>query len=167
VNQKGADVLSDAIWKALTNYDTKINFLILGSGDTQLANGLEQMKIFTDGRFNCYIGYNEAVARKVYAGSDFLVMPSRFEPCGLNQFYALRYGTIPIVRTVGGLLDSVIDINDENGNGIRFIQLTTDDLLHSFYRATEIYEDKKNFIKIRKFIMKQDFSWETSAKKYF
>lgn len=166
VDQKGADVLSDAIWKALTNYDSKINFLILGSGDNQLANGLEQMKIFTDGRFNCFIGYNEALAHKVYAGSDFLIMPSRFEPCGLNQFYALRYGTVPIVRTVGGLLDSVKDINDEGGNGIRFINLNTDDLLHSFYRATELYQDKERFQKIRKFIMKQDFSWEASAKKY-
>lgn len=166
VDQKGADVLSDSIWKAIHNFDMKMNFLILGSGDSQLENGLEQMKFFTDNRFNCFIGYNETLAHKVYAGSDFLIMPSRFEPCGLNQFYALRYGTIPIVRTVGGLLDSVVDINDENGNGIRFIQLNTDDILESFYRANEIYEDKNRLNKIRKFIMNQDFSWENSAKKY-
>lgn len=166
VDQKGADVLADAIWKAITNYDMKVSFLIIGSGDTQLSNGLEQMKMFTDERFNCFIGYDEVLAHQTYAGSDFLVMPSRFEPCGLNQFYALRYGTIPIVRTVGGLLDSVIDINDEGGNGIRFIHLSQDDLLHAFYRAIDLYDDTKRFKEIRKFIMKQDFSWEKSAKKY-
>lgn len=166
VHQKGADVLSDAIWKAIHNHDKKMNFLIVGSGDGQLERGLEQMKIFTDNRFNCFIGYNEALARKVYAGSDFLIMPSRFEPCGLNQFYALRYGSIPMVRTVGGLLDSVIDINDENGNGIRFIQLNTNDILNSFERANQVYKDKNKLHDLRKFIMNQDFSWEISAKKY-
>lgn len=166
VDQKGADVLSDAIWQTLKKFDAKINFLVVGSGDTQLSNGMEQMKIFTDGRFNCYIGYNESLARKVYAGSDFLVMPSRFEPCGLNQFYAFRYGTIPIVRTVGGLLDSVQDIEDEHGNGIRFIHLNISDLLHAFHRAGMLYDDKTKLNEIRKYIMNQDFSWEKSAKKY-
>lgn len=166
VPQKGADILSDAIWNAIHNHDMKMNFLILGSGDRQLENGLEQMKFFTDNRFNCYIGYNEALARKVYAGSDFLIMPSRFEPCGLNQFYALRYGSIPIVRTVGGLLDSVVDINDENGNGIRFIHLSVEDILHAFERAHQVYQDKDKLHSLREFIMNQDFSWESSAKKY-
>ena len=166
VDQKGADVLSDAIWKAITNYDAKISFLVVGSGDPQLASGLEQMKIFTDNRFNTFIGYNEALAHKVYAGSDFLVMPSRFEPCGLNQFYALRYGTVPVVRTVGGLLDSVKDIEDEGGNGIRFINLNSDDLLHAFSRAIDLYHNEKRFKDLRKYIMKQDFSWEKSANKY-
>ncbi|MDO5654625.1 MAG: glycogen/starch synthase [Flavobacteriaceae bacterium] len=166
VDQKGADVLSDAIWQAIREFDAKMSFLIIGSGDPQLSNGLEQMKIFTDGRFNCFIGYNENLARKVYAASDFLVMPSRFEPCGLNQFYALRYGTIPIVRTVGGLLDSVQDINDENGNGIRFIHLNTHDLLHAFHRAGQVFDEKEKLQILREFIMNQDFSWEKSAKKY-
>ena len=166
VDQKGADVLSDAIWRAIREFDAKMNFLVIGSGDQQLSNGLEQMKIFTDGRFNCYIGYNEGLAHKVYAASDFLVMPSRFEPCGLNQFYALRYGAVPIVRAVGGLLDSVQDIEDENGNGIRFIHLNTDDLLHAFHRAGELFENNAKLTEIRKFIMNQDFSWEKSANKY-
>ncbi len=166
VEQKGADVLANAIWRSINELDYKINFLIIGSGNEELSYGLNEMKHHTQGRFNCYIGYNESLARKAYAGSDFLVMPSRFEPCGLNQFYAFRYGTIPIARTVGGLFDSVIDINDEGGNGIRFIHLTSDDLIHSFYRAQELFNNKKHFLSIKRFIMKQDFSWEKSVKKY-
>lgn len=166
VPQKGADVLSDAIYHTINELRWDVNFLIVGSGNQDFANGLEHMKTYTQGKFNTYIGYNEELARKVYAASDFIVMPSRFEPCGLNQFYALRYGSVPIVRTVGGLLDSVIDINDENGNGIRFIQLNRDDLNHAFYRALNLYKNKKEFNKLRKFIMQQDNSWEKSAQKY-
>ncbi len=166
VEQKGADILSNAIWRAINELDYKINFLIIGSGNDELSHGLNEMKNHTAGRFNCYIGYNEELARKAYAGSDFLVMPSRFEPCGLNQFYAFRYGTVPIARTVGGLFDSVIDINDEGGNGIRFIHLYSNDLLHAFYRAQELFNNKKKFLEIKRFIMKQDFSWTKSAKKY-
>ncbi len=166
VEQKGADILANSIWKAINEADFKINFLIIGSGNDELSNGLNEMKNHTAGRFNCYIGYNEALARNAYAGSDFLVMPSRFEPCGLNQFYAFRYGTVPIARTVGGLFDSVIDMNDENGNGIRFINLNEGDLLHSFYRAEELFNNKKQFLNIKRFIMKQDFSWDKSAKTY-
>ena len=165
-DQKGADVLSTAIRRALREFDAKMNFLVIGSGDPQLSSGMEQLKVFTDDRFNCFIGYNETLARKAYAGSDFLVMPSRFEPCGLNQFYAFRYGTIPIVRTVGGLLDSVTDMEDENGNGIRFIHLSTDDILHAFHRAGTLYDDKTRLKELRKHIMNQDFSWEKSANKY-
>lgn len=166
VSQKGVDILSDAIWRAIKEYDTKINFLILGSGDEQITLGLEQMKIFTDSRFNTYFGYNESLARKVYAGSDFLIMPSRFEPCGLNQFYAMRYGTVPIVRAVGGLKDSITDIKSKKGNGIRFENLSSDDILHSFYRANKLYLDKDIMNSTIEFIMQQDFSWEKSAKKY-
>ncbi|MDO5510084.1 MAG: glycogen/starch synthase [Weeksellaceae bacterium] len=165
-HQKGVDVLSDAVWRAINTYDAEMNFLIVGSGDPQLARGLEQMKRYSRGKFNCYIGYNEELARKVYAASDFLVMPSRFEPCGLNQFYALRYGTLPIVRTVGGLLDSIIDMNDENGCGIRFIQMNSNDILHALYRASELYLDKEKFATMRQHAMNQDFSWEKSIKQY-
>lgn len=166
VEQKGADVLSDAIWRSINEVGDNINFLIIGSGNQELSDGLNKMKEDTKGLFNCYIGYNEQLARKAYAASDFLVMPSRFEPSGLNQFYAFRYGTVPIVRTVGGLLNSVTDINDEGGNGIRFINISSDDLLHAFGRAQELYNNKKKFLIIKRFIMKQDFSWNKSAKKY-
>ncbi len=164
--QKGVDVLADAVWRSINKSKQRVNFFIMGSGDAELSKGLEELNAATDNRFNCYIGYSEELARRVYAAADFLVMPSRFEPCGLNQFYALRYGTVPIVRTVGGLLDSITDINDENGNGIRFIQMSADDLLHSFWRAEELYHHKERFKELQEFIMQQDFSWEKSAKDY-
>ncbi|MXV37947.1 glycosyltransferase [Flavobacteriaceae bacterium Ap0902] len=166
VPQKGADVLSDAIWRYLKEFNGEMNFLMVGSGDPLFAHGLDEMKQFTQSKFNTYIGYNEGMARNVYAATDFLIMPSRFEPSGLNQFYALRYGAVPIVRTVGGLLDSIIDIDDENGNGIRFIHLNTDDIIHALRRAKDLYNNKKKLNKLRKFIMQQDFSWEKSAIKY-
>lgn len=166
VDQKGVDVLADSIWKAINIADYKANFLIIGSGDKELSQGIEQMKGYLDERFNCFIGYDEALARLAYAGADFMIMPSRFEPCGLNQFYTFRYGGLPIVRTVGGLLDSVIDFEDEGGNGIRFINLTSDDILHALYRAIKLKEDKKKINKIVKDNMKLDFSWEKSAEEY-
>ena len=166
VDQKGVDVLSDSIWKAINIADFKVNFLVIGSGDMLLSNGVQQMKAYLDERFNYFIGYDEALARLAYAGADFMIMPSRFEPCGLNQFYTFRYGGLPIVRTVGGLLDSVIDFEDEGGNGIRFINLTSDDILHSVYRAIKLKEDKKRINKIIKDNMKLDFSWEKSAEEY-
>ncbi len=164
--QKGVDVLADAIWRSINQSEQKISFFIMGSGDAELSRGLEEMNAATNHQFNCYVGYNEELARQVYAAADFLVMPSRFEPCGLNQFYALRYGTVPIVRTVGGLLNSIIDINDKNGNGIRFIQINSNDLLHSFWRAEELYHHKEQFKALREFIMCQDFSWEKAAQDY-
>lgn len=166
VPQKGVDVLSKAIWESIQTTEQEINFLIVGSGDHQMGAGLEQMRKFTKGKFNCYVGYNEALARKIYAGSDFLIMPSRFEPCGLNQFYALRYGTLPIVRAVGGLADTIIDVNDEGGNGIRFIHLSTEDLIHALGRAEDLYKNKKQMTALKKTVMKQDFSWTLSAEKY-
>ncbi len=165
-HQKGVDILSNAIWRSINESEQKINFFVMGSGDAELSKGLEEINSNTNNQFNCYIGYNESLARNVYAAADFIVMPSRFEPCGLNQFYALRYGTVPIVRTVGGLLNSIIDINDENGNGIRFIQLNADDLLHSFWRAEELYHQKEKLKSLRNFIMSADFSWEKSAQDY-
>ncbi|CAI9429149.1 Glycogen synthase [Candidatus Ornithobacterium hominis] len=165
-DQKGVDVLADAIWQAISIFDLPINFLVVGSGDLEMESGLEEMNNYLDERYNTYIGYNEAFARLVYAGSDFMVMPSRFEPCGLNQFYTLRYGGVPMVRTVGGLLDSIIDFGDEGGTGIRFIHLSSEDLLHAFQRAMHLHEDEKNFLSLKKNNMKKDFSWQKSAEKY-
>lgn len=166
VEQKGVDVLADAIWQSLAVLDLPANFLILGNGDSEIERGVEEMKNTLDKRYNTFIGYDETLARRVYAASDFMVMPSRFEPSGLNQFYTLRYGGVPIVRTVGGLLDSIVDFEDKEGTGIRFIQLSTEDLIHSFQRAISLVSDKKTFLNLQKSNMKKDFSWEKSAQKY-
>ena len=102
----------------------------------------------------------------MYAGADFLLMPSRVEPCGLNQMYALRYGTMPVVRSTGGLKDTVIDFGDPGGFGIRFNDATVGDLTYSIYRATELYTDKKRMTALQKKMMAIDNGWEVSAGRY-
>lgn len=102
----------------------------------------------------------------MYAAADFLLMPSRVEPCGLNQMYALRYGTIPIVRATGGLKDTVVDFGEPDGFGICFNNASIWDITYSIHRATELYADTEKFTDIKKQIMAIDHSWESSAGKY-
>jgi starch synthase len=124
------------------------------------------MKSSLMGFYNSQIGYNEKLAHQMYAGADFLLMPSRVEPCGLNQMYALRYGTMPIVRSTGGLRDTVTDIGGETGFGIRFNDASVGDITFSIYRATELYLDKKKMTAYRKKMMNIDNGWEVSAGRY-
>ena len=113
-----------------------------------------------------FIGYNEGLSHILYAGCDFLLMPSRVEPCGLNQMYSMRYGTVPIVRNTGGLRDTVIDIGDPNGYGIRFNNAAVGDVTHAVWRAVELYRDKGLMEEVREYMMQLDFSWEKSVKQY-
>ncbi len=122
VGEKAADLLPDAISQSIYQHHGNANFLVLGSGDPNIEGQLDHMKHQFSGYYNSYIGYSEPLSHLIYAGSDFLLMPSRVEPCGLNQMYALRYGTVPMVRSVGGLKDTVTDFGDPNGFGIRFDQ---------------------------------------------
>jgi starch synthase len=124
------------------------------------------MKSQLVGYYNSKIGYNEKLSHQMYAGADFLLMPSRVEPCGLNQMYAMRYGTIPIVRNTGGLRDTVVDFGDPGGYGIRFNVASVGDITYSIYRALQVYNQPKLFKKMISTIMDLDFSWETSAGKY-
>ena len=112
--EKGADLLPGAIRRYLKG-DNSMQFFILGSGDRSIEEAVLQLqKDFPDNVVSV-IAYNEALAHRIYAASDFILMPSRFEPCGLNQMYAMRYGTVPVVRHTGGLIDTVPDIgNDGN-----------------------------------------------------
>ncbi|NND07948.1 MAG: glycosyltransferase [Saprospiraceae bacterium] len=163
--EKGADVLPDLVYQTFDN-NFPVNLFILGSGDPTITGALNGMQPRYAGKFNTFIGYNEDLAHQIYAGSDFLFMPSRVEPCGLNQMYALRYGTIPIVRRTGGLQDSVVDIGDEGGSGIMFNHVLTGDILHAFYRATVLFGDKKKFKQVQGNNMQLDFSWQKSASIY-
>ncbi|MNR97294.1 Glycogen synthase 1 [compost metagenome] len=165
LQEKGADLLPQASALALAENDREMNILILGSGNEKIENELNALLNDYKGNYNTFIGYNEELSHLIYAGSDFLLMPSRVEPCGLNQMYALRYGTIPIVRRTGGLKDTVIDIGD-NGNGICHDQATTDDICYSIQRAIQLYDDKKRFNEIRKLGMKIDHSWSSVCKEY-
>jgi len=165
LEEKGADLLPHAAALALSENYKEINILILGSGNTEIENQLSHLLASFEGNYNAFIGYNEELAHLIYAGSDFLLMPSRVEPCGLNQMYSLRYGTIPIVRRTGGLKDTVVDFGD-NGNGICHDQATVGDICYSIQRAVNLYKDKKNLNKIRKSGMNIDHSWESVCQEY-
>jgi starch synthase len=166
VGEKAAELLPQAINDAIYHMNGRMNFLILGSGDPYVEGQLEIMKSSLVGFYNSMIGYNEKLSHQMYAGADFLLMPSKVEPCGLNQMYALRYGTMPIVRSTGGLKDTVIDFGDKNGFGIRFNDATVGDITYSVYRATELYADKKKLTALRKKMMQIDNGWEVSAGRY-
>jgi starch synthase len=141
--------------------------MLLGSGDPHVEWSLQQTRHYAPFHFNVQIGYNEALSHRIYAASDFLLMPSRVEPCGLNQLYSLRYGTIPIVRSVGGLRDTVTDIGDENGFGIRFIHAVGWDACRAIGRAVALYEDQEVTMQhIRQYSMQLDHSWDSAAKEY-
>jgi starch synthase len=169
VGEKGADLLPDLINRVLRS-GMQVAFAVLGTGQQHIHHGLQQLAHHFPGRFDVALEYNEGLAHQLYAGSDFLLMPSRVEPCGLNQMYAMRYGTLPIVRSVGGLKDTVPDIGepDGSGRGIRFTHFNLDDAHLAIYRAAEFYHQRRaDFEKVREKNTSIDFSWENSAKKYY
>lgn len=164
VGEKAADVLPEAINTAYVELGDTFSFLILGSGDKKVEAQLKAIEKI--GYYNTQISYNEKLSHQMYAGADFLLMPSRVEPCGLNQLYALRYGTLPLVRRTGGLQDTVIDFGEDDGYGICFNNATADDIVHGMSRAIALYEDKKLLSKLRIRMMNIESSWESSAQKY-
>lgn len=166
VGEKAADLLPQAIADSISQLGNKMNFLILGSGDKKVEDQLTYLNGNFAGYYNSRIGYNEKLAHQMYAGADFILMPSRVEPCGLNQMYALRYGTIPIVRSTGGLKDTVTDIGEPNGFGLRFNHASVWDITYSIHRAVELFDDTEKMAAIIKQIMQIDNSWEKSAEKY-
>lgn len=165
VGEKGADLLPDIFYEALTQGDWAVNILVLGSGDAEVERRLNSIKDQFFGSYNAYIGYNEVLSHQIYAGADFLLMPSRVEPCGLNQMYALRYGTIPIVRRIGGLRDTVTDIGD-GGFGICHDQTSVWDVIDAMDRAYNLYRNEKHFKNLRKHVMTIDHSWDNAAQRY-
>ncbi|MCC7401692.1 MAG: glycogen synthase [Chitinophagaceae bacterium] len=167
VGEKAADLLPDAISQSIYQHHGKANFLVLGSGDPHIEGQLDHMKHQFGGYFNSYIGYSESLSHLMYAGADFLLMPSRVEPCGLNQMYALRYGTVPMVRSVGGLQDTITDFGDPNGFGIRFNQPSVWDITYSVGRAIDLYQNKPDLYHwMRNHMMALDHSWDKSAQQY-
>lgn len=166
VGEKAADILPAAIRTAIHQTQGNACFLILGSGETSIEWELQQMTNEYQGIYNAYIGYNEQLSHLIYAGADFLLMPSRVEPCGLNQMYAMRYGTVPVVRSTGGLKDTVTDMGDTDGFGIRFNNATIDDLAYSIGRGVSVYQDKKHMEWMRKYMMQIDHSWESTVSEY-
>lgn len=168
VGEKGADLLPDA-FKQYLHHGGRVAFLVLGSGERWTENEFRSMAYHYPGRFNAVIDYNEALSHQIYAGSDFLIMPSRVEPCGLNQMYSMRYGTIPIVRAVGGLKDTVPDVGaaDGTGRGIRFDHFSVDEAVHALHRAVSMWHNSPDIVAwLRSKIMAIDFSWERTIQSY-
>ena len=167
VGEKAADVLPDAIRTSIYQHRGKACYLILGSGDAHVEGRLNSLVHEFGGFVNTYIGYDEKLSHRMYAGADFLLMPSRVEPCGLNQLYALRYGTIPLVRSTGGLKDTVKDFGDPQGFGIRFSHANLEDISYSIGRAIDLYYKKPDLYGwMRKYIMNIDHSWNSASEEY-
>jgi len=168
VEQKGFDLVLQSL-PAMMQHD--IQLVMLGSGDKNLENALLENSKNHPNQCAVKIGYNEPLAHLIEGGSDCFMMPSRFEPCGLNQFYSLRYGTVPIVHHTGGLADSVVDTNehsleDNSATGFKFYQSNSQSLLQAFYKAQETYQNHEDWQKLIKNGMSQDFSWSKSAQNY-
>ncbi|WP_437921379.1 glycogen synthase [Sphingobacterium sp. LRF_L2] len=164
--EKGADLLPQILEHIFTNQDNKISIFILGSGDERIQESLSALLDRYEDRFAVFFGYNETLAHQVYAAADLLLMPSRVEPCGLNQLYAMKYGTIPIVRKIGGLKDTVLDITEDGGYGFVFLNAEVNEATEAVERALQVIEDPKALHKIRQREMELDFSWDKSAQQY-
>ncbi len=166
VGEKGAELLPQIFENTLNNPEVNASILVLGSGDPAIEQALNDLKATHEGNYNAYIGYDEQLSHIIYAGADFLVMPSRVEPCGLNQMYSLRYGTIPIVRSIGGLKDTITDISEKDGFGICHENTDVNEASNAIFRASELFKDQPRFKRIRKQIMQIDHSWDSAATNY-
>ncbi len=164
-DQKGLDLI-EAASDELLRLDLQLVFL--GTGDEKYQLFLERLREKNPEKVGVSIGFSNELAHLIEAGSDMYLMPSRYEPCGLNQMYSMKYATVPIVRGTGGLEDSVEGYNPENksGTGFKFYDYNKDELVKAVRYALEVYSDKKSWLQIMKNGMKQDFSWKVSAKKY-
>lgn len=166
VKQKGIELVASSIHRIL---ELEVQIVLLGAGDIFMENFFSQVAASHNHKFACYIGYREDLAHKIEAGSDLFLMPSLFEPCGLNQIYSLRYGTLPIVRGVGGLDDTVSNYQNDSksGSGFKFYDATSDALFNTVGWAVYTwYNDKDGFVAMQKNGMKRRFSWQKSAKEY-
>ena len=164
-DSKGIDLI-EKILPQLLKLD--IQMIVLGTGDKRYHSFFDEIAKKHSDKFACYLGFNDDLAHLIEGGADILLMPSKYEPCGLNQMYSLNYGTIPVVRETGGLADTVKKFNEKTkeGTGFVFKKYNAKDLLTEIKRALKVYRDKDTWNKIVKAGMKEDFSWNSSAKKY-
>lgn len=166
--QKGLDLLAEVIPWVMEQFEA--SFVLLGTGDRHLEHLFNSYAGRYFGRFATWIGFDDARARRIYAGSDFFIMPSRFEPCGLGQLYAMRYGSIPVARRTGGLADTIHPV-DERGitrpTGILFNELSAHALYGALARASDLFGKTPETCKELQINgMREDYSWERSASRY-
>ena len=166
--QKGLDLLLE-IAPLLTKLPVQL--AMLGSGDALMQKSVRELSHRYPGKIGAVIGFDEGLSHLVEAGADMFVMPSRFEPCGLNQLYSQRYGTPPIVHATGGLADSVVNctaatLKGGTASGFVFNAMTAEDLFDAIQRGFDLYHDQLNWETLCKICMNKDFSWKSSAKAY-
>lgn len=162
--QKGIDLVVEA---AAELFDMKVQLVILGTGNEKIEEQLQQLERQYPDQFKVFLEFNDTLAHEIQAGSDLFLMPSRYEPCGLNQLYALKYGTVPVVRAVGGLADTVIDYQDaRHGTGFVFDEYTSAAMLQAVERAVKLFAADEAWSRLVQAGMKCDFSWSKSAARY-
>ncbi|MCI0454830.1 MAG: glycogen synthase GlgA [Candidatus Dadabacteria bacterium] len=163
--QKGIDLVVETLPQIS---DLGFQLAILGSGEEKYVRMLDIAKQRYKGNLSVVFGFHDEFARRIYAGSDMFLMPSRFEPCGLGQMIALRYGSIPVVRGTGGLLDSIRDysFDRKNGNGFVFHDFSKVSFLDALTRALLVYENRREWMGLMERAMQEDFSWKRSSERY-
>lgn len=165
-NQKGFDILAEALPRIMS---LGINMIILGTGEKKYHELLNRAQKKYPAHFGLKLGFDNKLAHQIEAGADVFLMPSRYEPCGLNQLFSLRYGTIPVVRAVGGLEDTVIDYRKSSvkGTGFKFREYTAEALFRCLEGTVKVYsKGASSWKKLVHRAMLEDFSWERSAKRY-
>ncbi|MEE9394711.1 MAG: glycogen synthase GlgA [Planctomycetota bacterium] len=165
VEQKGGDLVLPLV-DDIIGHD--VSLVLLGSGAADLEQGWKDAAARHPGRLHAKIGFDEGLAHRITAGADIFLMPSRYEPCGLNQMYAMRYGTIPVVHRTGGLADTVEEWNGEakSGTGFLFDEPREDLLASALGRAFEVFDQGENWTRLQNNAMSKDFSWTRSAREY-
>jgi len=164
-DQKGFDILTEASDKLLS---LDLQMVILGTGEEKYHKLFKQMAKKHPQKISVNLRFDNTLAHLIEGGADMFLMPSRYEPCGLNQLYSLKYGTVPIVRETGGLADTIQDYNPDTGEGTGFVfkNYDSDELLEVVKRALQVYQSKEVWTKLMKNGMQKDFSWQASARKY-
>jgi starch synthase len=164
-SQKGIDLIAQAVWRIL---ETGAYFILLGSGAESYVGYFQHVRDTTPAQVGVYFGYNNALAHQIEAGADIFLMPSAYEPCGLNQMYSLKYGAAPLVRGVGGLDDTIRNFEPTTGrgNGYKFYEYSGDRLIEKFYEAMMVYYDRETWRQLQLNGMREDFSWDSSAHNY-
>jgi starch synthase len=163
--QKGMDLILGAMEEIMAS---ELQFVVLGSGEQRYESQLKYFEERFPGKMSANIGFDADFARRIYAGADIFLMPSKFEPCGLGQMMAARYGTVPIVRATGGLGDSIIPHNktNESGNGFVFADYSIGAMMGAVDEALALYSDRQKWMKLTKRAMESDFGWNRSAGEY-
>lgn len=164
--QKGCDILLRALFRLLPKTDAQ--FVLLGSGGRELEAAFSNLARQFPGKVGAALKFDAQLAKLIYAGSDFFLMPSKYEPCGLGQMIAMSYGTVPVVRLTGGLADTVRPFNDKTleGNGFGFESFTSESFISSIYRSFEVFRNPDRFSALQKNAMRERFTWERAAEGY-